>query len=313
MGDQGANDLVQALAAIQTQLQALGERMTRIEQPPPPARRVRARNINPQRIILEDGDESDSEEEPPDPEPGQRRQQHRDREEEVDARNRNNDIKLTAPIFAGKVNPDAYLDWERRMEYIFEHYNYSDQRKVSLAAAQLSENALAWWDRDVSERRRHRHGQITTWADMRFAMRKRYVPAYYYRELQKKFRKLTQGSRSVEEYFDEFETLRNRLESEDSDETLMAQFIDGLHDRIARKVEKQTYHDLNELLYLATQAEQHIKRKTLSTSRSKPVWNQQPQKILDKGKTNEADSRFKKSAPEPSKFNKPEQGNTQTQ
>ncbi|KAL1213521.1 RNA-directed DNA polymerase-like protein [Cardamine amara subsp. amara] len=313
MGDQGANDLVQALAAIQTQLQALGERMTRIEQPPPPARGVRARNINPQRIILEDGDDSDSEEEPPDPEPRQRRQQHRDREGEVDARHRHNDIKLTAPIFSGKVNPDAYLDWERRMEYIFEHYNYSDQRKVSLAAAQLSENALAWWDIDVSERRRHRHGQITTWADMRFAMRKRYVPAYYYRELQNKFRNLTQGSRSVEEYFDEFETLRNRLESEDSDETLMAQFIDGLHDRIARKVERQTYHDLNELLYLATQAEQHIKRKTLSTSRSKPVWNQQPQKVLDKGKTNEVDSRFKKYAPEPSKFNKPEQGNTQTQ
>ncbi|CAM8934626.1 unnamed protein product [Rhodiola kirilowii] len=73
---------------------------------------------------------------------------------------------------------------------------------------------------------------------MRFSMRKRYVPAYYYRELQKRFRKLTQGAKSVEKYFDEFETLQNRLECEDSDETLMAQFIDGLHDRIARKVER---------------------------------------------------------------------------
>ncbi|CAM8911120.1 unnamed protein product [Rhodiola kirilowii] len=141
---------------------------------------------------------------------------------------------------------------------------------------------------------------------MRFSMRKRYVSAYYYRELQKKFRKLTQGAKSVEEYFDEFETLQNRLECEDSDETLMAQFLDGLHDRIARKVERQTYHDLDELLHLATQAEQHIKRKTLSTSRSKSAWNQQPQKMLDKGKSIEVDSRFKKFAPETSKNDKPE-------
>lgn len=57
------------------------------------------------------------------------------------------------------------------------------------------------------------------------------------------------------------------------EETLMAQFIDGLHDRIARKVERQTYQDLEELLHLAVQAEQHIKRKTLSASRSKSTWN----------------------------------------
>lgn len=168
------------------------------------------------------------------------------------------------------------------MEHIFEYYNYTDKRKVSLAAAQLTDNALPWWDRDVSERKRHRHVPLNTWEDMRFQLRKRYVPAYYHRDLQKKFRKLTQGSKSVEEYFEEFESLKNKLEVEESEENLMAQFVDGLNDRIARKVERQTYHDLAELLHLAVQAEQHIKRKTTFPNRNKAPWTPQPQKVVTK-------------------------------
>ncbi|KAL1194505.1 hypothetical protein V5N11_010412 [Cardamine amara subsp. amara] len=193
------------------------------------------------------------------------------------------------------------------MEYIFEYYNYSEARKVSLASAQLTENALAWWDREVSERRRLRHGQVNNWEDMRFSLRKRYVPAHFHCDLQKRFRKLVQGTKSVEEYFEEFENLKNRLETEDAEETLMAQFLDGLHDRIARKVERQPYHDFNELLHLAVQAEQHIKRKSASAPRNKIPWTPPP-RTIDKGKSIADDSKFKKSAPETSKGTRPDQG-----
>ncbi|KAF8058990.1 hypothetical protein N665_1238s0002 [Sinapis alba] len=60
------------------------------------------------------------------------------------------DLKLTPPTFAGKVNPDAYIDWETRMEYIFDYYHYTEARKISQAAAQLTETALSWWDRETS-------------------------------------------------------------------------------------------------------------------------------------------------------------------
>ncbi|KAL1203462.1 RNA-directed DNA polymerase-like protein [Cardamine amara subsp. amara] len=221
-------------------------------------------------------------------------------------------VKLTAPLFAGRVNPEAYLDWEKRMEYIFEYYNYSEARKVSLAAAQLTENALAWWDRDVLERRRLRHGQIDNWKDMRFSLRKRYVPAHFHRDLQKRFRKLTQGTKSVEEFFEEFETLRNRLETEDAEETLMAQFLDGLHDRIARKVERQPYHDFDELLHLAVQAEQHIKRKSAAIPRKQTVWTP-PTRTFDKGKSTVEDSKFTKPIAGTSKGTRPEPVKTTTQ
>ncbi|XP_024010582.1 uncharacterized protein LOC112085996, partial [Eutrema salsugineum] len=308
MGEQGEVDMAQMLANIQAQLATLGERMTRIEQPPPaprgPIRGVNAwRGNQDEDEVMEDLDDGDplNQNQP-------RGQHQRGRGQE-----NGKDLKLTAPTFAGKVNPDAYLDWERRMEYIFDYYQYSEARKVSLAAAQLTDNALAWWDRDVSERRRHRHGQVNNWEDMRFSLRKRYVPAYYHRDLQKKFRKLTQGSKTVEEYFEEFETLKNRLEVEDSAETLMAQFIDGLNDRIARKVERQTYHDLEDVLHHAVQAEQHIKRKNTSTNRSKTTWTPQPQRALDKGKAVEVDNRIHKSTPETSKANRPEVSKASTQ
>ncbi|XP_024010649.1 uncharacterized protein LOC112086107 [Eutrema salsugineum] len=222
----------------------------------------------------------------------------------------NKDIKLTAPTFAGKVDPDANLEWERRMEYIFEYYGYNDQRRVALAAAQLTDHALSWWDRDVAERRRHRYEQISTWAAMRYNLRRRYVPPYFHRDLQKRFRKMVQGHKSVEEYFEEFETLRNKLEQEDTEENLMAQFLDGLHDRIARKVERQPYHDISELLHLAIQAEQHIKRKTTATNRTKhnQTWSQQPPRTLDKGKAVETNSKYQKPPADPFKSNRPDAG-----
>ncbi|WZY93770.1 hypothetical protein YC2023_066099 [Brassica napus] len=220
-------------------------------------------------------------------------------------------LKLHPPTFAGKVDPDAYIVWEKRMEYIFDYYQYSEAKKVALAAAQLTDNALSWWDRDVAK-----SGPVwraRNWTEMRTKLRARYIPSYYQRDVLKRFRKLTQGTKTVEEYFEEFEALRNKLETDEPEETMMSQFLEGLQDRIARKVERQHYEDFNDLLHFATQAEQHIKRKTASTSRSKPAWTQPGSKQGDKGKTIEIESRFKTNQADSSNASKPEQGKTQAQ
>ncbi|KAF8046911.1 hypothetical protein N665_3340s0001 [Sinapis alba] len=147
--------------------------------------------------------------------------------------------------------------------------------------------------------------------DMRALLRKRYVPNYYYRDLQKRFRKLIQGTKTVEEYYEEFDSLKNRLEVQDSEETLMAQFLDGLQDRITRKVERQNYEHFHDLLHYAIQAEQHMKRKTAATSRGKSTWTPPMQRNNDKGKSIEVESRFKKNTtPEASKGLKTEQPRT---
>ena len=148
---------------------------------------------------------------------------------------------------------------------------------------------------------------------MRTKLRMRYIPSYYQRDVLKCFRKHTQGTKTVEEYFEEFEALRNKLDTDEPEETMMSQFLEGLQDRIARKVERQQYEDFNDLLHFATQAEQHIKRKTASTSHSKPAWTQPGAKHGDKGKAIEIESRFKTNQADSSNAPKPEQGKTQAQ
>uniref|UniRef100_A0A0D3E490 Retrotransposon gag domain-containing protein n=1 Tax=Brassica oleracea var. oleracea TaxID=109376 RepID=A0A0D3E490_BRAOL len=143
---------------------------------------------------------------------------------------------------------------------------------------------------------------------MRTKLRARYIPSYYQRDVLKRFRKLTQGTKTVEEYYEEFEALRNKLDTDEPEETMMSQFLEGLQDRIAYKVERQHYEDFNDLLHFATQAKQHIKRKTASTSRSKPAWTQPGAKQGDKGKAIEVESRFKTNQADSSNAPKPEQG-----
>ncbi|KAG7556907.1 Zinc finger CCHC-type superfamily, partial [Arabidopsis suecica] len=287
-GDEVPQDaILQMLTAMREEMRGIGERVGRLEQPPPPQPRAGERNVQARRNIREEDDEIlDVEEDDIPPDPLLRQHQRREdplrmnQARRVEPRDTYKDLKLTPPTFAGKSDPE------------------------------LTDNALAWWDRNVAERRRQRFGPVTTWSDMKYLLRLRYVPEQYHRDLQKRFRKLSQGTRSVDEYFEEFEKLMNSLELEESEEALMAQFIDGLQERIQRKVERAQYSGLHELLHLAAQVEQQIKLKTNLTSRNKTsqTWASSSSKPVDKGKNVEIDSRFKKNNAETFKTNRPEQG-----
>ncbi|KAG7567857.1 Reverse transcriptase domain [Arabidopsis thaliana x Arabidopsis arenosa] len=318
MGDEAAipqNAMMQMMATMTAEIRGLGQRLGRLEQPQP---RVEVRPDQAQRNAREEADEFPDLDDDDDPPPDPVRRQHQRREDplmrnharRVEPREQNRDIKLIPPTFAGKSNPEAYMDWERRMEYIFDCYGYGEARKVALAAAQLTENALSWWDRTVADRRRQRFDPISNWGDMKYLLRLRYIPDHYHRDLQKRFRKLSQGTRTVDEYFEEFEKLMNSLEIEESDESLMAQFIDGLQERIQRKVERAKYNGLHELLHLAVQVEQQIKRKTSLSNRSRnnTPWNTSNNRTLDKGKAVDNDSKFKNKSNEVPKTSKPEPG-----
>ena len=54
-----------------------------------------------------------------------------------DARNREDNnlgnIKMKIPSFQGKNDPEAYLEWERKVELVFDCHDYSENKKVKLA------------------------------------------------------------------------------------------------------------------------------------------------------------------------------------
>ncbi|XP_019082606.1 PREDICTED: uncharacterized protein LOC104704607 [Camelina sativa] len=141
---------------------------------------------------------------------------------------------------------------------------------------------------------------------MKYLLRLRYVPDHYQRDIQKRFRKLSQGTWTVDEYFEEFEKLMNSLELEESSESLMAQFIDGLQELIARKVETSNYNSLHEQLHKAVQVEQQIQRKMSlrNHTRNNTPWNASNSRSMDKGKTVDNDSSFKNNSSEAPKTSK---------
>lgn len=227
--------MMQLLNNINQKLDELGTRVVRLEQPPGPAP---IRNLNPNQEGQEQQPNRDDE--PPDPDPQVQHQRQREPNNRGRIRDENliSEIKIIPPTFAGRADPEGYLAWERRLEHIFDVYRYNEAKKIALAQAQLMEHAITWWDREVAKRRRLHLGPILTWNDVKTYLRRRYVPPNYTRELQKRFRKLFQGPKMVEEYFEEFEMLKNILELGDDEEALMAQFIDGLQENISRKVER---------------------------------------------------------------------------
>ena len=120
-------------------------------------------------------------------------------------------IKVNIPPFMGKSDPEAYLEWEERMEMIFDCHNYSESKKVKLAAMEFGHYALQWWINEQNTRRRVGEDLINTWRQMKGAMRKRFVPSHYHRLLHQRLQSLSQGSRFVEDYYKEMEMLMMRL------------------------------------------------------------------------------------------------------
>ena len=85
-------------------------------------------------------------------------------------------IKLKIPAFKGKIDPEAYLDWEKKVEMIFDIHRYYEEKKVKLAIVEFTDYAMVWRDRLVVERRRNRERPISTWEELKTIMKKTYVP-----------------------------------------------------------------------------------------------------------------------------------------
>ena len=60
-------------------------------------------------------------------------------------------IKMKIPSSQGKSDPEAYLEWEKRIEMVFECQNYSEDQKVKLAAVEFMDYAIGGTKRNFLE------------------------------------------------------------------------------------------------------------------------------------------------------------------
>jgi hypothetical protein len=164
-------------------------------------------------------------------------------------------IKMKIPSFQGKNDLEAYLEWEKKVELIFECHNYSEEKTVKLAVIEFTDYAIIWWDQLVMSRRRNQERPIETWEEMKAIMRRRFVPSHYCRELYQKLQSLTRGYKSVDDYYMEMEIAMIRANVEEDREATMVRFLNGLNWDIANVVELQHYVELEDKVHMAMKVE----------------------------------------------------------
>jgi len=144
---------------------------------------------------------------------------------------------------------------------IFNSHNYFNVEKVQVSSIEFKEYALVCLDKLIKENRRYGEQPIDTWDEMKRIMRRRFVPSYYHRDLHNKLQRLTQGFKSVEEYFKEMEIAKIRANVEEVNEPTMAIFLHGLNRDISDIVELHHYVEIDDLVHQAIKVEQQLKRK----------------------------------------------------
>ena len=55
-------------------------------------------------------------------------------------------LKFTMPKLKGEENPEAYIEWELKVEKIFLIHNYSEEKKVAMASLEFEDYANIWWE-----------------------------------------------------------------------------------------------------------------------------------------------------------------------
>nr|XP_027083527.1 uncharacterized protein LOC113705818 [Coffea arabica] len=170
---------------------------------------------------------------------------------------------------------------------------YTDEQKVKLATLEFTDYAIVWWEQERTSRRRNRECPISTWEELRTTMRKRFIPSHYYRDLYQRLQTLVQGSRSVEDYYEEMEITMLRADIVKDREATMARFLNGLRPEIAELVELQNYVDMPELIDKASKIERRLKRKGNPCNPSfsaMPVWRGNP--TFERGRPSPRVSKF---------------------
>ena len=72
-----------------------------------------------------------------------------------------------------------------------------------MASLEFQDYVLILWEQVIERRQTRGEPPITTWEEMKEVMRSCFVPTHYTRDLFKKLQLLKQGTKTVEEYYQE--------------------------------------------------------------------------------------------------------------
>jgi hypothetical protein len=94
-------------------------------------------------------------------------------------------VKFSIPPFNGSYDAKAYLDWEMTIEQKFSSHLVPEQHHVRQATSEFKDFTLIWWNKLATLRL-----QPHIWDGLKTAMRQKFVPPSYQRDLRKKLQRL---------------------------------------------------------------------------------------------------------------------------
>jgi hypothetical protein len=177
-----------------------------------------------------------------------------------------NQVTISLPPFNGRYNPGLYIDWECEINAIFDSHNFTEHKKVKTAISKFTDLASIWWNGYC---RVNFNCLPTTWVDLKLAMRHRFVPSYYTRDMVKKLHNLHQGSDTVREYYVALETTLLHSFLEESEHDFMDRFWEGLNHNIQDIIMHVKFYSIEQMFRLACKAEQKIQ--SVPTTSKSPV------------------------------------------
>ena len=137
-------------------------------------------------------------------------------------------FKVEIPEFHGGVRGEELLDWLVAVQELLEFKRVPEERKVALVATKFRGKAASWWLQVKATRVRAGKSNINTWSKLEKVLRKAFLPYNFDRTMYNRLQNLRQGSRSVDDYAEEFTLLLTRTEVFDSEIQLVSRFIGGL-------------------------------------------------------------------------------------